>query len=377
MKVHYINILMFTLPLNILVTLRHVISQKNPYITSHTPNSKTTRTHRSLCGCDIYMSNYDNDPEMKKLMENFDHQISERFQEYDERMKGKRQKCKEQCDKEIQKIILKDKIEKELSQHLSTLQTNITADDIPTCVCEECVADKMEKKCLKCTQNFGGIVAPSLAVLGGIAELAISVWKPAALLAAEKAAAKAGTAAGFKAGEAMGFKTVISGFKELYIDKLCPRILESFLTTRHYTDVSNLPHLIYEQYDKTCSAFSTVDNPICKVIGPKLNLIAETGQAPVLPKVAIAEKLNGIVEEAKIAAGVKATDVTTKTTTKIITDQTGVIEGICNGCHTTIIASIVAVLIIVLVMVIIYLVLRYRRKNKMKKKHQYIKLLKE
>ncbi|ETW27267.1 hypothetical protein PFFCH_05306 [Plasmodium falciparum FCH/4] len=42
------------------------------------------------------MPNYDNDPEMKEMMENFDRQTSQRFKEYDERMIEKRQKCKEQ-----------------------------------------------------------------------------------------------------------------------------------------------------------------------------------------------------------------------------------------------------------------------------------------
>lgn len=44
---------------------------------------------------------------------------------------------------------------------------------------------------------------------------------------------------------------------------------------------------------------------------------------------------------------------------------------------TAITASVVAIVVIVLVMVITYLILRYRQKKKMKKKFQYIKLLKE
>ncbi|ETW33052.1 hypothetical protein PFTANZ_06230, partial [Plasmodium falciparum Tanzania (2000708)] len=121
-------------------------------------------------------------------MQQFEVRTSQRFHEYDERMKTTRQKCKEQCDEDIQKIILKDKIEKELMDKFATLHTDIQNDAIPTCICERSMADKMEKTCLKCTQNLGGIVAPSLGVLGGIAEGALYAWKPTALKAAIEAA---------------------------------------------------------------------------------------------------------------------------------------------------------------------------------------------
>ncbi|ETW37616.1 hypothetical protein PFTANZ_01665, partial [Plasmodium falciparum Tanzania (2000708)] len=71
------------------------------------------------------MPNYDNDPQIKELMDNFNKQTQQRLREYDDRMVEKRKLCKEQCDKEIQKIILKDKIEKELTENFETLQTDI------------------------------------------------------------------------------------------------------------------------------------------------------------------------------------------------------------------------------------------------------------
>ncbi|ETW36557.1 LOW QUALITY PROTEIN: hypothetical protein PFTANZ_02722 [Plasmodium falciparum Tanzania (2000708)] len=76
---------------------------------------------------------------MKELMEYFNHQTYERLREYEERMQDKRKQCKEQCEKDIQKIILKDKIEKELTEKFSTLETNIDANDIPTCICEKSI----------------------------------------------------------------------------------------------------------------------------------------------------------------------------------------------------------------------------------------------
>ncbi|ETW43497.1 hypothetical protein PFNF135_02410 [Plasmodium falciparum NF135/5.C10] len=99
MKVHYINILLFALPLNILDHIKNKLS----IIIRHIP------TTRLLCECDLYMPNYDNDPQIKELMDNFNKQTQQRLREYDDRMVEKRKLCKEQCDKEIQKIILKDK----------------------------------------------------------------------------------------------------------------------------------------------------------------------------------------------------------------------------------------------------------------------------
>ncbi|ETW58817.1 hypothetical protein PFMC_05297 [Plasmodium falciparum CAMP/Malaysia] len=91
-------------------------------------------------------------------MHDFDRQTSQRFEEYNERMNKNRQKCKEQCDRDIQNIILKDKIAKGLKQQLTTLETNIDTNDIPTCVCDKSVADKVEKTCLKCGGVLGGAV---------------------------------------------------------------------------------------------------------------------------------------------------------------------------------------------------------------------------
>ncbi|EUT82881.1 hypothetical protein PFAG_03630, partial [Plasmodium falciparum Santa Lucia] len=164
MKIHYINILLFAVPLNILLLSSQVYNQRNHNVTLH----KSTTTLRLLCECELYApSNYDNDPHMKEVMEIFDRQTSERFHEYDERMKTTRQKCKDKCDKEIQKIILKDKLEKQMAQQLTTLDPNITTEDIPTCICEKSLADKTEKFCLNCGKTMGG-VAPGWGLVSGL-----------------------------------------------------------------------------------------------------------------------------------------------------------------------------------------------------------------
>ncbi|WP_228715144.1 hypothetical protein, partial [Klebsiella pneumoniae] len=92
---------------------------------------------------------------MKSVKENFNRQTSQRFEEYEERMREKRQKCKEQCDKDIQQIILKDKIEKSLEE-------------------------KVEKGCLRCGCGLGG-VATSVGIFGAIA---VNEWTKAATAAA-------------------------------------------------------------------------------------------------------------------------------------------------------------------------------------------------
>ncbi|KOB87712.1 hypothetical protein PFDG_03057, partial [Plasmodium falciparum Dd2] len=180
-----------------------IYNQRNHYMKPH------TYTNRSLCECELYApSNYDNDPEMKAVMQGFDRQTSQRFEEYNERLLENKQKCKEQCEKDIQKIILKDKLEKQMEQQLTTLETKITTDDIPTCVCEKSLADKVEKGCLRCGGVLGGGVMPGFGAIGGTALYALNQLKPKALEVAIKAALDAAAsnisatakAAGLKAG---------------------------------------------------------------------------------------------------------------------------------------------------------------------------------
>ncbi|KNC35538.1 rifin [Plasmodium falciparum RAJ116] len=84
-----------------------------------------------LCECDLYKSIYDNDPQMKKVMGNFNKQTEQRFHVYDEK-------------------------------------TKIDTNDIPTCVCEKSVADEVEKACLKYGGILGGGMAPPWGFLSGL-----------------------------------------------------------------------------------------------------------------------------------------------------------------------------------------------------------------
>ncbi|KOB84756.1 rifin [Plasmodium falciparum Dd2] len=368
MKVHYINILLFSLPLNIL--------EHNPWNHYMKPH---TYTNRSLCECDLYMPNYDKDPQMKEVMENFNKQTQQRFHEYDERMKTTRQKCKDQCDKEIQKIILKDKLEKELMDKFATLHTDMQSDAIPTCVCEKSIADKVEKNCMKCTQNLGGIVAPSSGVLAGIAEGALYAWKPTAIAAAMELAKQAGAAAGLKAGDIHGMNIVIYYLKDWGVDELIPEIYKTFVATNRYTELANIAGDIIKKHAQNC-ADSVLKNPaMCEKIGIKFGLMDRVTLSPKGPPASesVPKVINQLVGQATQGANAKAAMVASDKTLAVETAKKNAIETTFMGYHNAIIASIVAIIVIVLIMVIIYLILRYRRKKKMKKKLQYIKLLEE
>ncbi|CAD51701.1 rifin [Plasmodium falciparum NF54] len=363
MKVHYINILLFAFPLNILVTLYHVNTHKK--LSTTTCDIQTTRL---LCECELYApANYDNDPQMKEVMDKFSKQTQQRFEEYDERLQEKRQICKDKCDKEIQKIILKDKIEKQMQEQFATLQTDIQSDSIPTCVCEKSLADKFEKTCLKCGGVLGGGVAPELGLIGGTALYGISVWKPKAIASAIVEAQKAGEAAGKAAGDIAGVAEVISGLKSKFsLDTLFGTTLDKFITTKNYVNETVISGAVKLQYQVSCATDPLGETSVLcfyKTIGEP-NATA-----------AVVENAKIVVTDAIQEASEVAFKVTASKTAEFKEINIATVESICNSYNTAIIASIATIVVIILVMIVIYLILRYSRKKKMKKKLQYIKLL--
>ncbi|SPJ09518.1 PIR protein [Plasmodium sp. DRC-Itaito] len=317
MKVHYFNILFFSLPLNIL---------ENTYTKPHTTPSHT-KTIRLLCESDLYMPNYDNDPQMKKIMENFNKQTQQRLREYDESLHAKRKSCKEHCDKEIHKIILKDKLEKELMDKFATLHTDIQRDAIPTCVCEKSLADKMEKTCLRCGEILGSAM-PELGAIGGTVVYA----------SAQSAAMEV-----FISETIEGLK-LIGGMTTLFGEKT----IAQFVTPEVFGKPMPLYTTILSEKEKLCACPKMGNQLLCSS--------TEIRFAQSLPG-----RVGSAVNDAVHIAKEKFAAATTPTT--FLTNP--------------LILSSIAILVIVLIMVIIYLILRYRRKKKMKKKLQYIKLLEE
>ncbi|CDO61699.1 rifin [Plasmodium reichenowi] len=314
MELNYTKILLFFFPLNILLILLSNSHNKNkPCITTH-----HTQTNRSLCECDIESTFYDKDADMKSVKENFDRQTSQRFHEYDERMKNTRQKRKEERGKNIQKIIEKDKREKSL-------------------------AEKVEKGCLRCGCGLGGVAA-SVGLFGG---LGIYGSKSAALAAA--------TDAGIKKGIEVGLTKVTAIAKELKETVQIPAIdATQLVSSGYFTDKMTLLDIF--KYIR-----SNINGKLDAKIYSDFSYVVDTvtGNTPA--------RFNTMNEVSARAV--------TEAVTKGKADAITAANSASTQLYSAIGYSVLAILIIVLVMIIIYLVLRYRRKKKMKKKDQYTKLL--
>ncbi|SOS76932.1 rifin [Plasmodium sp. gorilla clade G1] len=358
MKVHCYNILLFSFTLIILLlSSSQVNNQMNHYNTVHMKNTEPIKSYRSLCECDLYTSMYDDDPEMKEIMHDFDRQTSQRFEEYNERMNKNRQKCKEQCDRDIKNIILKDKIEKELKQQLATLETDISTDDIPTCVCENSVADKVEKTCLKCGYSLGGAV-PELGLLCGYG--AYELVK-VAIGAAEKAAIAEGT----KVGIAEGIRVAIQGIKNAFdIDFLGGKTLAEVITGKTFKNPTFFVDKILQEYNTMCLSTNANNEKLFCNFGSMFR-----------GKVDNITAISTNAKSAAIKAGQAAEGVTAETTEALIGEKTGEVTSASAIFSNPMIISFIVVVIIVIILLIIYLILRYRGKKKMKRKLQYIKLL--
>ncbi|SCM18887.1 PIR protein, putative [Plasmodium sp.] len=356
MKLHYTKILLFFFPLNILLTSYHAHNKNKPSITPH--HTRTT-TSRLLSEYDTESSIYDSDEEINSVKEIFERQMSQRFEEYEERMITQRQKYKEQRDKDIQKIIHKDKMEKNL-------------------------AEKIEKGCLRCGCGLGG-VAGSIGLFGGVA---INIWKHAALDAAIAKAIAEGTANISAAANAAGAAEIIKLIKSTYsVDELGVTVLKSFLHAKKYNDVTSITQAVQKLHFEKCILrssgglrFPFADTnrniPICQSVW-KHTEAASTIKKGISSTEVIKTTVETMMSEAEGPANAAAEAARESAINAIKAGEADVINTIFMSKQTAIIASVVAILVIVLVMIIIYLVLRYRRKKKMKKKAQYTKLLNE
>ncbi|ETW45472.1 hypothetical protein PFNF135_00393 [Plasmodium falciparum NF135/5.C10] len=254
---------------------------------------------------------------MKSVKENFDRQTSQRFEEYEERMNRRRQKYKEECDKDIQQIILKDKIEKSLEE-------------------------KIEKGCLRCGFGLGGVAA-SVGIIGAIA---VSEVKKAALVAAAQKGIEAGIS---KAIADLGNIVELSQFNLFK--------WPAIVTATTYDKPMKLVEIVSKAFYECIDSNAGSDYLFCQAIE---SMGKESYTLP----------LPTITREAAKAAGAarKAAQTVEETHISLANAESA-------HLYSAIGYSVLAILIILLVMVIIYLVLRYRRKKKMNKKEQYTKLL--
>ncbi|CDO61662.1 rifin [Plasmodium reichenowi] len=332
MKLHYSNILLFFLPLNIVVTSYHAHNNNKPSITTHHIPICTSRV---LSECDAQSTNYNNNTDIKSVKEKFDRQTSQRFEEYEQRMKDKRQKRKEKRDKNIQEIILKDKMDKSLSE-------------------------KIEKGCFRCGCGLGGVAA-SVGLFGG---LGIYGWKSAATATAISKVAAAAKAQG----DAAGVKALIKGLgDELGIQNLFDSTFAKAITPNNYfceTLVFDEIKIFYKSLSEKELTFENY---------PMFYSYRTKQEA----------ELNGLLAQYAKSSVEEAVEEATNVTTKFTESQMETLQGgklaeittASTQLYSAIGYSVLTILIIVLVLVIIYLVLRYRRKKKMKKKAEYTKLL--
>ncbi|SOV75751.1 rifin PIR protein, putative [Plasmodium reichenowi] len=322
MKLHYSKILLFSLPLNILLTSYQAHNKNKPCITPHhTPRYPS----RVLSEKDIQSSNYDKNADIKSVKENFDLQTSQRFEEYEERMIEKRQKRKEERDKNIQKIIEKDKMEKSL-------------------------AEKVEKGCFRCGCALGGGVLPVWGLVSGLWYATLSQYVSTTF-------GKMATDAGIKAGVEVGLVKVT----EILKDSL------NFAT-------SQIPPMnVLEMLTKGISAEDVTLYGIFKCMNNNINGLVKAHTNELFSttvKTMVEKTFSGFNKDHFVKAS-EVTKAVAKAKEGVLAEGASKTSSLTTG----ITASVVAIVVIVLVMVIIYLVLRYRRKKKMKKKAQYTKLL--
>ncbi|ETW17854.1 hypothetical protein PFFVO_03248 [Plasmodium falciparum Vietnam Oak-Knoll (FVO)] len=326
-------------------------------------NHKSTTHHtlkipitRLLCECDLYTPNYDNHPQMKEVMQQFEDRTTQRFHEYDERMKTTRQKCRDQCDKEIQKIILKDKLEKQMALQLATLDTKITTDNIPTCICKKSVAHKMEKGCLRCGGVLGGGIAPTFGLIGSVA---INMWKTTEIAAATKAAIAAGESAGKIAGEAAGVAKVIELIELTFkVQNIAVQSFESFFTAPSYKNVASITEALFNEYADICLPIFTdsgtvpgvrynISSPICTSV--EKGMVARVGIGG-SPKNFIKTTVEEAVAKGTQAAETEATQVAAAEKAAVLETSKKAIETTIYNLYSAIGYSITAILIIVLIM---------------------------
>ncbi|SOV80443.1 rifin PIR protein, putative [Plasmodium reichenowi] len=314
MKLNYSKILLFFILLNILVTLYQVNTHRKPHTT---PRYTPRYTSRILSECDVQSSIYDKNADIQSVKEQFDDRTSQRFEEYEERMKVKRQKRKEQRDKNIQKIIHKDKMEKNL-------------------------AEKIEIGCLRCGCALGGVAA-SVGVFGG---LGIYGSKNTAIAAAKAEAMVEGLAAGEAARIQTVKSAVIAGITEKFgVSIQGVHRFESLFTAENYRNATKIALAINSEYDPSSCLFGTSradpSNTICPWVMENFVSVQKIpgNQDSIYKSIEVA--IENIVSDEEPIAETAAQQATNE----VIQKSIDAVEFAYSGCQTAIIASVVTILI--------------------------------
>ncbi|EUT70094.1 hypothetical protein PFAG_06097 [Plasmodium falciparum Santa Lucia] len=170
-----------------------------------------------------------------------------------------KKECKDQCHKEIQKIVLKDKIEKELTEKLVALYRDIFTQDIPTCICEKSLSGKVEKTCLKCGGILCGGLEPTVGLLGTVGVNQLT--KATAVVSIEFA-----TQEGIKS----GIKAVVDNLiNMLHFFDVTRDIWLTLINSKNYNTVSGLTTAAKtskEAVGTTCLRNTPLLKPSCDAI---------------------------------------------------------------------------------------------------------------
>ncbi|EWC87137.1 hypothetical protein PFNF54_04064 [Plasmodium falciparum NF54] len=358
--VYFKVLLLFSLPLNILVTLHHVDKKTNdyrPYTLTYTKLENTITSSRLLCECDTYAAtNYDNDPEVKKVMQQFDEHTTQRLLEYNEHMIKKRKECKEQCDKDIRKIILNDKIEKQLKEKFSSaLQTDIGANYLPKCTCEKSLSDKVEKTCLKCGGLLGGGITPTVGFFSTIVTylLTDAAAKQAGILAAKKVSVEAGI---------QTFIQQLSDMSNLHV--LIGHKLVNLITPKTVGNIMELSKTIHETLQSTCFAAEPRINDVMTILCSTDSYIFD---AQYLQQQVANIATKAAEEGAK--AGALASQNAEANTWSLGTISNFFFTNSAGIAFTTIV-------LIAIILLITYLILHYRKKKENEEKTTIYKIIK-
>ncbi|ETW58190.1 hypothetical protein PFMC_05910 [Plasmodium falciparum CAMP/Malaysia] len=188
------------------------------------------------------------------------------------------------------------------------------------------------------------------------------VWR-FAIGAAEKAAIAEGAAAGI----VEGIKIAIKGIKDAFdIDFLSGKTLAEVITGKTFNNSTFFVDKILQEYNTMCVSSTTYQ-------GKLICSLRSLTRWNVEPTTVISAN----AKQAAINAGKAAERVTAETTKALTAEKTGEVTSTSAIFSNPMVISFIVVVIIVIILLIIYLILRYRRKKKMKRKLQYIKLLKE
>ncbi|EUR74243.1 hypothetical protein PFBG_01599 [Plasmodium falciparum 7G8] len=204
---------------------------------------------------------------------------------------------------------------------------------------EKNLAEKIEKGCLMCGCGLGGVAA-SIGIFGTIA---VNEWT------------KAATATATQKGIEAGINVVIKTLKtSLTIQGVSAAKWKTLITAENYANETLVGGVIRELGSTLCGGSEDTGGSFC--------LFTIKSQK-------LTQAINGHVPNA-ISKGTAEVVTVTKA-------EMGKVTATGGSYFTGIIVSVVVIVVIVLVMITIYLILRHRRKSKMTKKLQYMKLLKE